>query len=45
MLDPHSSVVDEIDQVLERIRQRIASFDPELVILFAPDHFNGFFMT
>ena len=43
MLDPHSSVVDEIDQVLERIRQRIASFDPELVILFAPDHFNGFF--
>ena len=29
MLDPHSSVVDEIDRVLERVRQRIASFDPE----------------
>ncbi len=29
--------------VIADARRRIAEFDPELVVLFAPDHYNGFF--
>lgn len=42
-VDPEQPVLDEVDQVVAEARARIARFDPELVILFAPDHYNGFF--
>lgn len=42
-VDPPQPVLDEVRQVIDDARARIAAFDPELVILFSPDHFNGFF--
>lgn len=42
-VDPLPAVLAEVDGVLADARQRIAQYDPELVILFAPDHYNGFF--
>lgn len=41
--DPPNNVLDEVDEVVRAARARIAAFDPELVVLFAPDHYNGFF--
>lgn len=41
--DPDDAACTEIQAVIEEARQRIASFAPELVILFTPDHYNGFF--
>ncbi|MDX1296805.1 MAG: 3-carboxyethylcatechol 2,3-dioxygenase [Pseudomonas sp.] len=42
-VDPAQTVLDEVDAVIEAARMRIAEFSPELVILFSPDHYNGFF--
>ncbi|RUI15274.1 3-carboxyethylcatechol 2,3-dioxygenase [Pseudomonas aeruginosa] len=42
-VDPVAKVLAEVDEVVAAARARIAAFDPELVILFAPDHYNGFF--
>ncbi|WP_039823076.1 3-carboxyethylcatechol 2,3-dioxygenase [Nocardia testacea] len=33
----------EVGAALDRARDFVRSFDPELVVLFAPDHYNGFF--
>ncbi|KAB7624080.1 3-carboxyethylcatechol 2,3-dioxygenase [Alkalilimnicola sp. S0819] len=41
--DPAPTVVDEVERYLDGARERVRAFDPELVVLFAPDHFNGFF--
>ncbi|MFC6671507.1 3-carboxyethylcatechol 2,3-dioxygenase [Marinobacterium aestuariivivens] len=42
-VDPERAVLSEVDGTLAAARARIERFDPELVILFAPDHYNGFF--
>lgn len=42
-VDPAPEVLAEVDGVIAAARARIAAFDPELVVLFAPDHYNGFF--
>ncbi|MBA6420967.1 3-carboxyethylcatechol 2,3-dioxygenase [Pseudomonas sp. 5Ae-yellow] len=41
--DPAQRVLAEVDGVVAAARDRIEAFQPELVILFAPDHYNGFF--
>lgn len=41
--DPPETVLEEVFAVQKAARNRIAAFDPELVVLFSPDHFNGFF--
>ncbi|MEY2632165.1 MAG: 3-(2,3-dihydroxyphenyl)propionate dioxygenase [Pseudomonadota bacterium] len=41
--DPGADVVAEVDAVLARSRAEVEAFDPELIILFAPDHYNGLF--
>lgn len=41
--DPGPDVTAEVDQLLERQRQEVEAFDPELIILFGPDHYNGLF--
>lgn len=41
--DPPQAVLDEVIALQCAARERIAAFDPELVVLFSPDHFNGFF--
>jgi 2,3-dihydroxyphenylpropionate 1,2-dioxygenase len=34
---------DEVSGALADARQAMAAFDPELAIVFGPDHYNGFF--
>jgi 2,3-dihydroxyphenylpropionate 1,2-dioxygenase len=41
--DPPAPVLEEVLSLQRAARDRIAKFDPELVVLFSPDHFNGFF--
>ena len=42
-VDPEPHVLAEVDAVISDARERIARFDPQLVVLFGPDHYNGFF--
>jgi 2,3-dihydroxyphenylpropionate 1,2-dioxygenase len=41
--DPAPDIVEEVERMQAAARARVAAFDPELVIIFAPDHYNGFF--
>lgn len=41
--DPEETVKEAAWDGYHRLRDRIAEFDPELVIIFTPDHYNGFF--
>lgn len=41
--EPPESVVDDIEGAFSTARSFVEQFDPELVISFAPDHYNGFF--
>lgn len=41
--DPGADVVAEVDVVLARSRAEVEAFDPELIVIFAPDHYNGLF--
>jgi 2,3-dihydroxyphenylpropionate 1,2-dioxygenase len=36
-------LLDDIDSALAQARRFVDDFDPELVVIFAPDHYNGFF--
>lgn len=40
--DPAVAIRAEVDSVLADARAFVADFDPELVVVFAPDHYNGF---
>jgi 2,3-dihydroxyphenylpropionate 1,2-dioxygenase len=42
-VDPEQLILDEVSGVIANARKRIEAFDPELVLLFSPDHYNGFF--
>ena len=42
-VEPGPGVREEVTEVFDNLRERVARFDPELVITFAPDHYNGFF--
>lgn len=41
--DPGAEVVAEVDAVLSKARAEVEAFDPELIVIFAPDHYNGLF--
>lgn len=41
--DPGAEVVAEVDAVLAKAKAEVEAFDPELIIVFAPDHYNGLF--
>ncbi|MGU7778888.1 3-carboxyethylcatechol 2,3-dioxygenase [Burkholderia sp. PU8-34] len=41
--DPAPDVVAEVERVQAAARARVEAFDPECIVLFAPDHYNGFF--
>lgn len=43
-VDPSPAVLAEVEKTIADARKRIEAFNPELVILFAPDHYNGFFL-
>jgi 2,3-dihydroxyphenylpropionate 1,2-dioxygenase len=40
---PSQDLLDDIDGALAQAREFVADFDPEIVVIFAPDHYNGFF--
>ena len=40
---PSQDLLDDIDGALAQARDFVADFDPEIVVIFAPDHYNGFF--
>ena len=41
--DPAPGVLARVDAAIEGARRFVQDFDPELVVLYAPDHYNGFF--
>ncbi len=41
--DPGADVTRDVDAVLAAARAEVEAFDPELIIVFAPDHYNGLF--
>ncbi|MFZ0714249.1 3-carboxyethylcatechol 2,3-dioxygenase [Mycobacterium sp.] len=40
---PSQDLLDDIGGALAQARDFVTDFDPELVVIFAPDHYNGFF--
>ena len=40
---PPAELLDDIDTALTAARDFVADYDPELVVIFSPDHYNGFF--
>lgn len=42
--DPPADVVREVSALVAAVGDEIERFDPEVVYLFAPDHYNGFFL-
>ncbi|OBI40682.1 3-(2,3-dihydroxyphenyl)propionate dioxygenase [Mycobacterium kyorinense] len=40
---PPKDLIDDIDSAVAQARDYVRGFDPELVVVFAPDHYNGFF--
>ena len=43
-VDPVPAVVEEAGQVVASLAREVQAFDPEVIFLFAPDHYNGFFL-
>ncbi|MDX6502810.1 MAG: 2,3-dihydroxyphenylpropionate 1,2-dioxygenase [Blastocatellia bacterium] len=41
--DPPVYTLTAISEAIEEVREKIRAFSPDLVFLFAPDHYNGFF--
>ncbi len=42
-LDPGHGIEQEVEGAIARLRASLLEFEPDLIFLFAPDHFNGFF--
>ncbi len=40
---PSQELLDDIGAALDEARGFVTDFDPELVVIFSPDHYNGFF--
>ena len=40
---PSQDLLDDIGGALTQARDFVTDFNPELVVIFAPDHYNGFF--
>lgn len=40
-IDPGGTMLAEVTAAIERVQKFIADFDPEVVVSFGPDHFNG----
>jgi 2,3-dihydroxyphenylpropionate 1,2-dioxygenase len=41
--DPEPEVLARVDEAVDTARTFIRAFEPDLVVLYAPDHYNGFF--
>ncbi|MDT7764414.1 MAG: 2,3-dihydroxyphenylpropionate 1,2-dioxygenase [Mycobacterium sp.] len=40
---PSRELLDDIESALTQARDFVTAYDPELVVIFSPDHYNGFF--
>ena len=40
---PSQDLLDDIESAIARARDFVGAYDPELVVIFSPDHYNGFF--
>jgi 2,3-dihydroxyphenylpropionate 1,2-dioxygenase len=40
---PSQDLLDDINTALADAREFVHAYDPELVVIFSPDHYNGFF--
>jgi 2,3-dihydroxyphenylpropionate 1,2-dioxygenase len=40
---PSQDLLDDINTALADAREFVREYDPELVVIFSPDHYNGFF--
>lgn len=40
---PPRDLLDDVGAGIAQARNFVAEFDPELVVIFSPDHYNGFF--
>ncbi|AGB24802.1 hypothetical protein Mycsm_04568 [Mycobacterium sp. JS623] len=40
---PSQELLDDIDSALRGAREFVTAYDPQLVVIFSPDHYNGFF--
>ena len=40
---PSQDLLDDIEGAIAEARRFVADYDPELVVIFSPDHYNGFF--
>ncbi|MGB9222012.1 3-carboxyethylcatechol 2,3-dioxygenase [Mycobacterium sp.] len=40
---PSQDLLDDVGGAIAQARQFVADYDPELVVTFSPDHYNGFF--
>jgi 2,3-dihydroxyphenylpropionate 1,2-dioxygenase len=40
---PSQDLLDDIEGAIAEAREFVADYDPELVVIFSPDHYNGFF--
>jgi len=40
---PSAELLDDINGAIGQARDAVRAFDPELVVVFSPDHYNGFF--
>ena len=42
LFDPPADVLEEAMGAVSSLREQVQRFDPELVVIFGPDHLNGF---
>ncbi|OBJ47325.1 3-carboxyethylcatechol 2,3-dioxygenase [Mycobacterium sp. 1423905.2] len=40
---PSQDLLDDISAAIAQARDFVTAYDPELVVIFSPDHYNGFF--
>ena len=40
---PSRDLLDDIEGAIAQAREFVRDYDPELVVIFSPDHYNGFF--
>src|ERR1700757_4114134 len=40
---PSRDLLDDIEGAIAQAREFVDDYDPELVVIFSPDHYNGFF--
>lgn len=41
---PPEATEKHVRQVFHQLAEQIKAYDPQLIVIFAPDHFNGFFL-